>query len=210
MSDVTSPLQSFLLYHRSMRTGAERLAAALANVGDGDDARRLSAIAAWFDRYRAACLIHANGEDEVLWPALRQARPDLGDLFATMDTEHTELSDILDRVAAALAAREVGEAAVAAKDLVGLVGRHLDDEEAAAVPALVDALGPELGDLMRRVQQNAGPEGAAVAVPFLLEHATDAERVTVLAALPPSVREGLVAWEAVHRGLSAGLDGQQG
>jgi hypothetical protein len=209
MSDVPAPLQSFLLYHRSMREGAERLAAALASIADRDRGDRLPAIAAWFDRYRTACIIHADGEDEVLWPALRQARPDLGDLFATMDAEHTELAASLDRVAIALAAAEVGEAALAAKELAELVDRHLDDEEAAAVPALVAALGPEVGDLMRRVQQNAGPDGAAVAVPFLLEHATDAERATVLAGLPPAVQNGLVAWEEVHRELSATLDGEQ-
>ena len=190
-----------------MRNGAARLAASLSEVPSSGSGEALSPIQSWFDRYLAACRIHAGGEDEVLWPALAVARPDLGSVFTTMEDEHQALSDALDAVAAALARGSGSEAAVAAKDLAELVDRHLDGEEAVAVPALVESLGPDLGDLMRKVQQSAGPGGAAIAVPFLLEFATDAERATVLAGLPPPVLGGLEDWEREYRELAMALPG---
>jgi hypothetical protein len=184
MDTAPGPMLSFHLYHRAMRAGAHRLAAAL---DGGEDVRRL---APWFAHYRRACLIHAEGEDKVLWPALGEQRPDLDEVFATMDGEHDTLHRVLAELGDAIDDGDAPGARRLAHQLEEVVGHHLDGEERDAVPPLVEALGAGLGDLMRKVQQNAGPEGAAVAIPFFLEQATPDERAEVLAALPPPVREG--------------------
>lgn len=187
MATVPAPLLSFLLYHRSMRGGAQRLADALAAESSGP---RREALVPWFRHFREACLVHAEGEDKVLWPALADTRPEMAPLFDAMDAQHDELDRTLADLAAVMddAARHPDAAAVAGR-LVDVLARHLDDEERNAVPLLIGAFPNDLGDLMRRAHRQAGPEGAAIALPFLLEYATAEERATVLAALPEPVRQ---------------------
>ena len=201
MEITSGPLLSFQLYHRAMRSGAARLVAALDRTED------TSRLAPWYAHYRQACLIHAAGEDKVLWPALAGERPDLSSLFRTMEGEHEELNRVLADLGTALDDGRVDDARRSADRLEELVGRHLDGEEHDAVPALVDSLQEQLGELMRKVQQSAGPEGAAVAVPFFLEVATDEERDAVLAAVPPPVREGYeTAWAGSYADLVTALE----
>jgi hypothetical protein len=202
MDTTSGPMLSFHLYHRAMRAGAGRLALAL------DTADDVTRFAPWFAHYRQACLIHADGEDKVLWPALAGSRPDLGDVFSTMTREHDELHRVLDELGDAIGDADPQGARRLAHRLEEVVGRHLDGEERDAVPPLVEALGAELGELMKKVQQNAGPEGAAVAVPFLLEQATPEELAAVLAAVPPPVREAYEnAWAGPYAALVSALEG---
>lgn len=199
MAQAPSPLLSFDLFHRSMRRGATWLASALAVDDAGPPP---PALRDWFDHYRKACLLHAEGEDTVLWPALLERRPDLSSMVATMEQEHSELERVLAALASALAdPGEGGDVRALADGLVRVMESHLDDEERTAVAALVENLSDDLGDLIRQVQQNAGPQGAAIAVPFLLEHATADERASVVSALPPPVREGLAQWEPEYQRL---------
>jgi hypothetical protein len=130
-------------------------------------------------------------------------RSDLEDLFAAMEAEHAELHRVLDELSATLPDPDRRDSSRALADrLVDVIGRHLDHEEQDAVPALVDALGTELGDLMRRVQQHAGPDGAPVAVPFVLASATDEEGAAVLGALPPPVRVAFeTSWQEAYEAL---------
>jgi hemerythrin-like domain-containing protein len=205
MVDYPAPFLSFDLYHRSMRRGAALLVKVL---GAPRSAGELAAIARWFEHYRRACLIHAEGEDTVLWPALLEARPDLGGVVEGMDEEHAALHRVLDALTSAIPdAGRVDEARRLASELADLVQRHLDGEEAEAVPALIAAYPPErLGELIRTVQQNAGPEGAAVAIPFFVVSATDAERAAVLGALPPPVLDGYESsWRDAYDALRDAL-----
>jgi hypothetical protein len=207
MTEIPAPLLSFFLYHRSMRLDAERLAGLLSRQRTAGE---LASIARWFDHYRRALLQHAEGEDKVMWPGLLEARPDLGPAVGEMDDEHLELAGLLDDLAAVLAgadpARSAGAAGLAIR-LVDVLRTHLDGEERTAVPALIAAFPVDaLADLMRRVVQSAGPEGAAVALPFLLAHATEAERVAVLGALPPPVKAGYEQqWRASYEQLCSAL-----
>jgi hypothetical protein len=199
---LPTPLLSFQLYHRSMRHGARQLVGDLAT--DGVEARR-AAISRWFERFREACLIHAEGEDAVLWVALLDRRTDLAPVVSAMEREHAELSGLLDQVATCLAGSDgLDVARDLAARLVAVLEQHLDDEEHVAVPALVAAMPDDVAELMRRVQASAGPRGAAVALPFLLEHADDEERAAVLDVLPPPVRAELESsWEPAYRELVA-------
>ena len=202
MRDIPPPLQSFMLYHRSMRTDARRLVNAL---GNDPDACRYAGIAAWFDHFRAACLIHAEGEDKVLWPALLSQRPETSGVVAHMEAEHAVLVDTLDDLQDALVDRRwLADARGYAARLVDLIDIHLDREEGVPLDAVIDTFqGDALGDLVRGIQQCAGPEGPPIAVPFLLAHASDAEREEVLAALPPWLREAYVdSWRAAYERLS--------
>ena len=203
--DVPPPLVSFFLFHRSMRRGAERLVRFL----EADRTpQEQAAVARWFDHYRRACLLHAQGEDTVLWPALLAERPELKPAVLGMDHEHAELAVVL-----ADLARELGDpdrhddARKHAGRLVEVLTAHLDDEEAGPVPALVGSCDVEgLAELMRAVQQGAGPEGAAIAVPFFLADATDEERAAVLGALPPPLRDAYeTSWRAAYDELRAVL-----
>ena len=201
MREIPPPLQSFMLYHRSMRADARRLVEAL--TVEGDDNRR-ERLARWFDHFRRACVIHAEGEDKVLWPALLSSRHDVAGAVAHMEAEHAALTDTLDDLHEALAGgRPLAEARPHAARLVELIDTHLDREEGEPLEAVVESFpGEALGELMRRIQQSAGPDGPPVAVPFLLAHATDEEKQAVLAALPPPLREGYeTSWRAAYAEL---------
>jgi hypothetical protein len=183
--DTPPQLAGFFLYHRAMRAGAADLVAAL-----GAAAPDLAAIGGWFEHYQAACTIHANAEDTVLWPALVGERPDLATVVEGMDQEHAGLDERLAATAAALRAGDLDAARVAAAALAELITTHLDGEEARAVPALIERFdGDALAGLMAQVQQSAGPDGARTSLPFLLAVADPDEQAAFLTLLPPPVRE---------------------
>lgn len=207
MTNLPPPLVSFDLYHRAMRTDAAELRDRLCG---SLDAGSLAAVATWFDHYRRALLIHAAAEDGVMWPALLDVRPDAKPIVEGMDEEHAALDTLLGDLAGALGAgpARIEEARRFAGDLVDLVGRHLDGEEANAVPILLEAMTvPEIGDLIGRVQRHSGPEGPSIAIPFFLFHATDAERDAVLGAVPPPIREGYErGWREQYASLHAAVE----
>jgi hypothetical protein len=183
--DAPPQLTSFFLYHRAMRAGAADLVTAL-----GSAAPDLAAIGGWFEHYQAACTIHANAEDAVLWPALLAERPDLEPVVKGMDEEHAGLDQRLATAAAALRDGDLEAARAAAAALTELITTHLDGEEARAVPALVERFdGEALAGLMVQVQQSAGPDGARTSLPFFLAVADPDERAGFLALIPPPVRE---------------------
>lgn len=90
---------------------------------------------------------HHTSEDEAIWPLAARKRPELARLVEAMETEHHALGDAADglREAAAAYARDGSESTRQA--LVDALDRmrttclaHLEHEETAAVPQLVQTL----------------------------------------------------------------------
>lgn len=184
--DAPPPLKTFYLYHRAMRDGADELVAALEADPLPDD---LARVTAWFDFYREACLNHAGGEDDVLWPELLAEQPDVAPLVDRMDHEHARLHDLLDATSDALHAGRLADARRTARELREVLVAHVDGEERDALPQLPEVFpGDALDGVIQRLQQHSGPEGTRIALSFFLAVADPDEKASVLAMLPPHLR----------------------
>jgi hypothetical protein len=88
---------------------------------------------------------HHETEDELIWPVITQAAPELTDGFDTLSDQHDELASALDRLAAAERPESFG---VAAAEVRRLVHHHLDDEEPLLLPALRDHVSPAVWEAL--------------------------------------------------------------
>jgi len=186
-----TPTTFFLTVHHALRRDAHRFPAA---VRAGVDP---AAIAGHWSRYRAILVGHHEHEDELLFPAMRSAHPELAGVLDELAADHEALDDLLAEADAAYAAIavEAGQAAEVAERLADVVGRHLDREEEHLAPAMErdGAAGPP---------PDAGPrdgfDDPAFQLPWLTD-GLDPGLVDVLVdLLPPPLQEAFPGWRATY------------
>lgn len=127
-------------------------------AGDGE---RLQLLRGHVGMLEAQFATHMAAEDEVLYPALRQALPEMEGRLAPLGREHRELRSMLVLLAALLerpATRERDEQiAVQAQDLVDLLRIHIRKEEVVVFGVAGRVLGPrEMQQLADRMTPDAG------------------------------------------------------
>jgi iron-sulfur cluster repair protein YtfE (RIC family) len=136
--------------------------------------------------------IHHTAEDTSLWPRLRAAvsAPEEVAVLDAMEAEHAEIDPQLERVDAAIAARDaIG--IVAAVDALTLgLARHMRHEEESALPLIERRLGTAgwaaFGRDVRRSQ--GGLRAGSDYLPWVLDGAPDATKARVLGLLPAPAR----------------------
>jgi hemerythrin-like domain-containing protein len=107
-------------------------------------------------RFYAAVLHHHHHiEDDVIFPALVAARPDMDELIKHLELDHQELISKMDATDSAIAAfEEQPDAAHQARTHDALVAvremffPHLDIEDAQILPAIAEAIPPKEWDRM--------------------------------------------------------------
>jgi hypothetical protein len=145
------------LIHRAVRRDLTGFAAALDGFPAGDS-KRAAALAERFRWFDTLLTHHHEGEEEILWPVLRNSPPDT--------EEVVELTDEHERIVAALAAarsafatfggtataEDAATAAAAVKELYAAATEHFTHEEGEidelcshADPAALDAAFKKLG-----------------------------------------------------------------
>lgn len=179
---VTSPgLQTMILAHRAMLRDLDRIArtaTALAGTPDPDRTRHLAAYAR-----RLTELIHHHheGEDEVLWPALRERGAD-EEALTLLQEEHAALEGRLDgfgRAIEALSPDGTGAAdlAKAATGVRELLAVHTADEERELAGRLAPALDPKLwARFEKSMVKSAARWTLTFMPPWLASVAEDSER----------------------------------
>ncbi len=104
------------------------------------------------DAFRQVLKHHMDVEEQVLFPAFEQATGLSAGPTRVMRREHRELLALLDRVAAAVAARDVPGFRRAAEPFTALMNQHSAKEENVLYPlcdqALPDLSGEKLRDMM--------------------------------------------------------------
>jgi iron-sulfur cluster repair protein YtfE (RIC family) len=99
---------------------------------------------------RVSCLrychfVHAHhgAEDVMLFPAVRQAAPELGPVVDRLESDHRRVSDLLDQVEASVRELDGADDRVAREGLAGALNQlavdlleHLQFEETALAPVL--------------------------------------------------------------------------
>lgn len=138
--------------HRGIRSEGGQLRTLLDGFRDGrhDPALFEAAFSAQMRRYLGHLDFHHRIEDDVYFPRFRTLDDRLVAGFDLLETDHRIIHERLDQVARSggdlLGAvrtrpgdvrRELDAHAASAEDLIGLLDRHLDDEEDLVIPAIL-------------------------------------------------------------------------
>ena len=187
------------LEHRSMRADAARLVE-LVGAARPNDAARLGSLAGWYAGYEGAIHDHHRAEDTVIYPALLARDPSFADAEGELDGEHHELADRLavvrESVRGLAAAsggsrweRERDETAQATRALQAIVDAHTEHEEDVAFPRYSAAFtSTEYDQLGKAAWKLVGQRAVVFAGPWVLDHASAAERAELLASQPLLLR----------------------
>ena len=147
-------------HHAQMAGALAARVSALVTAASGPDAGAQRTARESLVRWgRDELLPHAGAEERTLYPAARaDARARL--LIDAMLTEHTEISTLVDEIAAASGAVE---AAAAGRALEAMFASHLRKENELVLPLLTAAPGVSLADLLGGMHELLGgrPEGSA-------------------------------------------------
>jgi iron-sulfur cluster repair protein YtfE (RIC family) len=178
--------------HDALRRELERLAHVTARPDD--DPKHILRTAAGWRMFKSYLQVHHSTEDDMLWPAMREALVDGSDRMALLDameTEHAAIDPLLAAIDATLADRDaspqrLGELTDALT--VELCG-HLDHEEADGLP-LIDAT--VTGEQWQAFGIEHGKRLAGDIqryLPWVLEGATPDVATAVLDRMPPALQQ---------------------
>ncbi|MGP4111435.1 hemerythrin domain-containing protein [Streptomyces sp. 4N509B] len=143
-SALPKPHQTMILAHRAMVRDLDRIARTAAELAERPDAERVRALRAYGLRIAEIIHHHHEGEDDILWPALKERGAD-EEALELMQREHADLHRGLDEMRESLEA--LGEDAAgagalekAARATHDLLREHAADEERELAGRLAPAL----------------------------------------------------------------------
>jgi hemerythrin-like domain-containing protein len=198
-ADLQPDLRPSYLEHRAMRMDAERLRVLVAEARPAD-AARLGALASWYARYQGAIHDHHTAEEAVIYPALLERDASFAEADAALEGEHRILADRLAVTRQALEGlpsaagggtweRDLAEAVRSAQALEAILEVHLPHEEDVAFSRyLREFTAQEFAALGKAAWKVVGSRSVIFAGPWVLDHATPAERTELLAAQPLLLR----------------------
>lgn len=183
--------------HDAFRRDADHLARAVESQAATDPARRASVLAGW-DVFHRQLRSHQDGQDENLWPALRQylvARPEESDLIDAMESEHRRIAPLATAVDTALHNGDLEWLVEAATPFREELLAHLRHEENDVGPLLLSVFAAQdWRALAAAHRKSTSSSNAAEFLPYVLAEA-DPETVTLVTAR----LSGSARWAFVHR-----------
>ena len=211
-ADLIPDLRDFARMHDAILRDTGRLVDAVDALGSRTDA---AALAAWFTRFEMVITHHHEREDDLIFPQLRDVAgldPD------GLGADHVELDRVMEEVSGALAMLhrsatattepdEVarGRARQAARELDGLMWRHLTAEESLVFPLIGDRLSPEAWAATKQQIEQGTPFRAVVfTLPWVLDGASTEDRDRILDGIPFVFRAvNALVWERSYRRVAA-------
>jgi iron-sulfur cluster repair protein YtfE (RIC family) len=106
-----------------------------------------------FEGFRCDLETHFRTEEELLFPSFEAATGMSGGPTQMMRFEHAQMRDLVDQMAAALAARDAGTFAGAAETLLIMMQQHNMKEENILYPMCDRTLAAQAGDLGPRLRE---------------------------------------------------------
>ncbi len=204
LTSATAPdTHEMVVIHRAFRRESQLLGELITAVPDGNT-NRAAVLCRHFAWYQAGLTNHHLGEDELLWPLLRQrARMD-AEIVVRMERQHGRVADTLTDVLGVLPAWQASAAADRRDELISVLGahrrvliEHLDDEEAQLLPLAARHLtGSEWAALGEHFVATTPKAQLLIFLGGVLEETTVDERAAVLGAMPLVAR---FAWRIVGR-----------
>ena len=160
------------------------------------DAERAALIANYYDNVLSFLEAHHGGEEELVFPLLRERCADQLALVEQMAEQHEEALRLLAEARAALAAWPAGDAASqqAAEDALAVLHAqlvtHLDEEEALMLPLAEANLSPEeWGALPGHGLGHFEGDKIWLILGLIRERMNDAQRAAMLEHMPPPAVE---------------------
>jgi hypothetical protein len=192
--DYKLDMSVMLAIHDALRRDLARVGKIAAAVGD-DPAGMLRALLGW-ELFKKFLVVHHQAEDDVLWPALREAvaaHPDQVALADALEQEHAVIEPLLavidtvsiDTASISTAGHGRERFADVVDELVSQLTAHLAHEEADGL-ALIDAsLTPQQWQRFAAVHGQRLTPDAALYMPWLLSDTPPGSLEQVLAKFPP-------------------------
>ncbi len=192
-----------VVIHRAFRRECRLLCELIAAVPDGDT-KRATTLARHLAWYQTGLTNHHHGEDELLWPILRE-RAGVDEAIVTrMERQHAQVAYTLARALETLPAWQASASADRRNDIIRALSshghtlvEHLDDEESHLLPlAALRLTGLEWTALGEHFVATTPKSQLLIFLGAVLEEATPDERATLLGAMPRAAR---LAWRSVGR-----------
>ncbi|MEU3964651.1 hemerythrin domain-containing protein [Streptomyces buecherae] len=169
-----------------------RDAALLMSASYSEDVRDGASIRAGWQTFKRHMAMQRSAKDSVLWPALRArlaGRPRELELLESMEAENAEMDPLIRKIDAALSHDRRFRLREYAEDFSTSLLRHLDHEEAEAIPLLQSVLSQqEWRAYCDEQRRQVGYKGAPSFFPWLLDGAPDSTRSQILDLLSPPLR----------------------
>lgn len=175
--------------HAAFRRDLGRLTLATTRADRDDPARRAALLRGW-TTFTHQMHKHHSAEDAFIWPRLRErlATSEAAlSVLAEMESEHERIDPLMAAVDAAFA-RPGTDPAEAVDELTATLAAHLDHEERAALPMILQALSEEEWQQVNGAIRQAGMASVAQYLPWLTDGVADDERNRILTLLPPPLR----------------------
>jgi iron-sulfur cluster repair protein YtfE (RIC family) len=156
------------------------------------DAERVALIANYYENILSFLEAHHEGEEELVFPLLRERCAGVDALMDQMAEEHHEAVALLGEARVSLAAWPGGDAAAqrAAQERLDALGthllEHLEDEEANLLPLAAEHLSmEEWGALPGHGMANFHGDKIWLILGLIQERMTDDQRAEMLEHMPP-------------------------
>lgn len=164
-------------------------------VPDGDDARR-DLIANFYGNIIAFLHVHHDGEEELVFPLLRERCPDDLVLIESIASQHRDVDDLVNQSVAFLDQWTTGSAEAQAQcaDTLKALGvamtEHLDDEETRLLPLCSTTLTEqEWGALPGHGMAAFAGDKIWLILGLIRQRMNDEQRARMLAFMPPPAVE---------------------
>jgi deazaflavin-dependent oxidoreductase (nitroreductase family) len=165
-----------------MTTDARRLAAAADELVERPDPARTAALRRYLRDLAQEIESHHHVEDTYVWPALEAVAADRTALVPLTD-DHERLDPLLARaVGLAAGERSTPELVAVLGELAELLERHVADEERDVFPIITERVSvADYARMQERFRGSLRLRQLAFVVPWVVHHATAAERATLAA-----------------------------
>jgi iron-sulfur cluster repair protein YtfE (RIC family) len=187
-------LRVMMASHDAFRRDLTKLART-AKRSNLSDPTRLESILAGWTVFKRQLLQHHEGEDEFLWPNMRERMTDSEFAMSTLDAmehEHELIDPLLAAVDTAFADSEAGDQRLAdvIDDLTTNLLQHLTHEERDTLPMIGVALNmEEWQQVLEQIRAKGGVASAVEMIPWLLNETTPETAAGVLDPLPPQIQQ---------------------
>ena len=201
-TDQEFTTDDMLAIHAALRRELGKLPGLVARADQLSDADRAAVAQHWtiVSRFLTA---HHTGEDEVLWPLLRERRPEARELVDALAADHERFHVLLARGdeivagwdgASDQSAEHVAECEQIATDLAEGLRVHAAREESELLPLIPGALtAEEWAQLPQHAQRAFAPEEMFTVLGMIMEELPPPAKAGMLAGMPEPARQ---AWTA--------------
>jgi hemerythrin-like domain-containing protein len=185
-----------VMVHRVFRREIGLMPDLIRAVDDGN-LTRAAVLAEYLSDLTGTLHHHHVGEDELLWPALLERASPHTELVQRMQTQHEQLSVLIDRIQQLTPWWRAEAAASVRDELADVIARasvaleeHLVDEENKILPLVARYVTHAEWQALGKHGMQAIPKNtkAFVFIGLILEDATPPEQTAFLGLLPPPVR----------------------